>query len=170
MFDFPSIRSAVRYEGGISRRLFLAYGAALASLPRLEGRAFGRITRRLGDDPFTLGVASGEPDESSVVLWTRLAPKPLEQLGGMKPENVEVTWEIADDEGIKSNVKTGTAIATPQLGHSLRVVVEGLRPDRWYFYRFHAGDATSPVGRTRTTPECGATPEKLNFAFASCQH
>ena len=170
MIDLSRLADAVRYEGGVSRRLFLAYGAALAALPQLEGRAIGRVTRRLAGDPFTLGVASGEPDESSVVLWTRLAPKPLEEHGGMTAENVEVTWELADDEGMKTNLKTGTTVATPQLGHSLRVVVEGLKPDRWYFYRFRAGDATSPVGRTRTTPERGATPEKLNFAFASCQH
>jgi len=67
-------------------------------------------------------------------------------------------------------VRGGAAAAPPQLGHAVHVAAEGLKPDRWYYYRFHAGDATSPVGRTRTTPEPTATPEKLRFAFASCQH
>jgi alkaline phosphatase D len=45
-----------------------------------------------------------------------------------------------------------------------------LKPDRWYWYRFRAGDAQSPVGRTRTLPAPSARPERLRFAFASCQH
>ncbi|MCC7017879.1 MAG: alkaline phosphatase D family protein, partial [Rhodospirillales bacterium] len=57
-----------------------------------------------------------------------------------------------------------------QLGHSVHVEIEGLRPDRWYFYRFHAGEATSRVGRARTTPAFDAVPDRLRFAFASCQH
>ena len=66
--------------------------------------------------------------------------------------------------------KKGTALAVPQLGHSVHVEVEGLKPWRWYFYRFHAGDATSPTGRTRTAPAAMAMPEQMQFAFTSCQH
>ncbi len=172
MLDLSNLRAAVRSEGGVSRRLFLAYGAALAALPTVGERAFGRVARqpKFTADPFTLGVASGDPTDTGVVLWTRLAPKPLDEAGGMAPENVEVRWELADDEGMKTVLKTGTVIATPQLGHSVHVEVEGLKPDRWYFYRFQCGGAISPVGRTRTTPERSSTPEKLKFAFASCQH
>ena len=65
---------------------------------------------------------------------------------------------------------SGTTLATPQLAHSVHVEVEGLEPDRWYWYRFRAGDAESPVGRTRTLPRRNATPEQVKFAFASCQH
>jgi alkaline phosphatase D len=61
-------------------------------------------------------------------------------------------------------------VATPQLGHTVHVEAAGLKPDRWYHYRFRAGDATSPVGRTRTLPAADATPDNLKFAFASCQH
>ncbi|MBP3956436.1 alkaline phosphatase D family protein [Gemmata sp. G18] len=172
MLDLSNLRAAVRSEGGVSRRLFLAYGAALAALPTVGARAFGRVARqpKFTADPFTLGIASGDPTDTGVVLWTRLAPKPLDEFGGMTGENVEVRWELADDEGMKTVLKTGTAVATPQLGHSVHVEVEGLKPDRWYFYRFQCGGATSPVGRTRTTPERSSTPEKLKFAFASCQH
>ena len=172
MLDLSNLRAAVRSEGGVSRRLFLAYGAALAALPTVGARAFGRVARqpKFTADPFTLGVASGDPTDTGVVLWTRLAPRPLDEFGGMTGENVEVRWELADDEGMKTVLKTGTVVATPQLGHSVHVEVEGLKPDRWYFYRFQCGGATSPVGRTRTTPERSSTPEKLKFAFASCQH
>ncbi|OWK39667.1 alkaline phosphatase D family protein [Fimbriiglobus ruber] len=172
MLDLSNLRAAVRSEGGVSRRLFLAYGAALAAIPSLDLRVEGRVLRRapLAGDPFTLGVASGEPTETGVVLWTRLAPNPLVDGGGMPRENLEVTWEVADDEGMKNVVRHGTAVATPQLAHSVHVEVEGLKPDHWYFYRFRTGDATSPVGRTRTTPERASIPEKLRLAFASCQH
>lgn len=171
MIDPIQLREAVRSENGVSRRLFLAYAAALSSLPSLalQARADGKPPA-FPDNPFSLGVASGDPDATSVVLWTRLAPKPLEPGGGMPPRTVEVRWEVADDEAMKNPLRVGTALATPQLGHSVHVEADGLKPDRWYFYRFRVGDAVSPVGRTRTTPEASASPERLRFAFVSCQH
>ena len=51
----------------------------------------------------------------------------------------------------------------PQLGHSVHVEVEGLQPHRWYFYRFHAGNETSPVGRTRTAPTFHALPDRMRL-------
>ena len=105
-----------------------------------------------------------------MVLWTRLAPKPLEPGGGLPPEAIEVQWEIANDEAMTGIVQKGTAAATPQLGHSVHVEADGLRPDRWYWYRFRCGDAQSRIGRTRTLPEAAARPDSLRFAFASCQH
>ena len=61
----------------------------------------------------------------------------------------------------------GRALARPQDGHSIHLELHGLDPDRWYWYRFHAFDQTSPVGRTRTAPR--GTASRLAFAFASCQ-
>jgi alkaline phosphatase D len=171
MIDSKTLRSAVRHEGGVSRRLFLAYAAALAGLPALADRAqAGQARPTFASDPFTLGVASGDPDATSVVLWTRLAPRPLDPDGGMSPAAVPVRWEVAEDEGMRNVVRSGTATAARLLGHSVHVEVDGLKPDRWYWYRFRAGDAESPVGRTRTLPEPDAHPERLRFAFASCQH
>ncbi|MFD6103498.1 MFS transporter [Nocardia salmonicida] len=51
----------------------------------------------------------------------------------------------------------------------LYAVVAGLAPDRWYYYRFRAGSAISPIGRTRTSPPPNSPTERLRFAFASCQ-
>jgi alkaline phosphatase D len=119
--------------------------------------------------PFSLGIASGDPAEDGVVLWTRLAPKPLEG-GGMPDAAVSVEWRLAEDEGMKKVLKKGTAMALPALAHSVHVEVAGLRPDRWYWYQFRAGGEVSPVGRTRTAPSAGALPERLRYAFASCQH
>lgn len=164
-----SLRSAA-YQTGLNRRWFLAYSTALAAIP-LQSRATWAISNpSFSSDPFTLGVASGDPDQRGMVLWTRLAPQPLEPFGGMPNEAVEVHWEIAKDEAFKQLVDSGKTLATPQLGHSVHVEVASLEPDRWYWYRFTAGDARSPIGRTRTMPDPQSLPEKLKFAFASCQH
>ena len=171
ILDLAKLHEAVRYEGGVSRRLFLAYAAGLSALPWLGSAARARTKRvAFSDDPFALGIASGDPSPSGVVLWTRLAPKPLEFGGGLEPENLEVSWEIAADESMRRVVRRGTAVAIPQLGHSVHVEAEGLEPDRWYWYRFRAGDAESPVGRTRTLPQKNSSPPELRFAVASCQH
>ena len=168
------LRRAARHEGGVSRRLFLAYGAALAALPLLPARSGAAAPAgpppAFPDDPFRLGVASGDPDSAGVVLWTKLAPRPLDPDGGMPNAPVGVRWEVAEDEGMKTVVGSGAAVAAPLLGHTVHVEVDGLKPDRWYWYRFRAGNAESPVGRTRTLPEASARPERLRFAFASCQH
>lgn len=119
--------------------------------------------------PFTLGVASGEPYPTSVVLWTRLAPDPLNG-GGMPNVNVPIRWQVATDENMTNIVAKGTEIAIPELAHSVRVVVEGLKPETWYWYRFIAGNEESPIGRTRTAPRPGKYVDKFNFAFVSCQH
>ncbi len=77
-----------------------------------------------------------DPEPDGVVLWTRLAPNPL-QHGGMPNEAVRTRWEVATDEGFTSVVRSGTALAMPQLGHSVHVEVDKLKPHSWYFYRFH---------------------------------
>jgi alkaline phosphatase D len=115
-----------------------------------------------------LGVASGDPAPDSVVLWTRLAPDPLHG-GGLSDEPIIVSWMVAADEALQRQVRTGTAIAHPLLGHCVHVEVGGLEPDHFYFYRFMAGAAVSPVGRTRTLPAPGASVARWRLAFASCQ-
>jgi len=144
---------------------------SLALLPWLgqcvQGAA--RSNRSFQQDPFTLGVASGDPQPDGFVIWTRLAPEPLGG-GGMPNESFEVTWELSEDESFGKIAASGKTYATPQLGHSVHVEVHGLPADRWYFYRFQCGDAISPTGRARTTPGFDAPAEKLRFAFASCQH
>ena len=118
---------------------------------------------RFASDPFALGVASGYPSPSSIVLWTRL-------MGDLGAQSIPVRWEIARDEGFRAIAQSGTIEADPEWAHSARVEAQGLEPDRWYWYRFMAGDAASPVGRTRTAPAAGSAAQRLRFAFASCQH
>lgn len=152
-----------------SRRTFVGqlsgFALALAGIPRIPEW----LRPRFVANPFALGIGSGDPTADSVVLWTRLAPDPLNG-GGMPDEAVTVRWEVATDESMRNVVKRGTASARPDLGHSVHAEVEGLDPAAWYWYRFDAGGEASPVGRTRTAPAANAMPERYRFAFVSCQH
>jgi len=123
-------------------------------------------------DPFTLGVASGEPRADGVVLWTKLAPEPLaaDGSGGMPSRVVPVQWEVATDPAFRNVVARGTERATPELGHSVHAEVAGLEPAREYHYRFRAGPEVSPVGRTRTAPPEDSDDGTLTFALACCQN
>ena len=158
-----------RFDLPLSRRRFLELVAASAAMTA-AGCDFGASA--IANYPFTLGVASGDPLADRVVLWTRLAPDPLAPGGGggMTPEPFTVWWEVANDENFRSIVRAGSAVADPSLAHSVHVDVNGLTPDRWYFYRFHAGGHVSPVARTRTMPALGSSPSLLRFVSASCQN
>ena len=118
--------------------------------------------------PFSLGVASGDPTPDGVVLWTRLAPDPLNG-GGLPDREIPVRWQVAGDENFRQIVRQGTELARPELAHSVHVEVEGLEPAREYFYRFMVGLELSPTGRTKTAPAAGASVSGMTFAFASCQ-
>jgi alkaline phosphatase D len=144
-----------------SRRRFLQALAALGVSQSVPARAqAGRP--RFAEDPFPLGVASGYPRPDGMVLWTRLA-------GPLEPVAIPVRWEVAADEAMRRIVASGRTEALPEWAHSVHVEPRGLEPDRWYWYRFTAGEAASPVGRTRTAPAAGAAVSRLRFAFASCQ-
>jgi alkaline phosphatase D len=99
--------------------------------------------------PFSFGVASGDPTPDGVVLWTRLAPDPLNG-GGLPDREIPVRWQVAGDENFKQIVRLGTELARPELAHSVHVEVEGFEPAREYFYRFKVGPELSPTGRTKT--------------------
>lgn len=101
------------------------------------------------------------------MLWTRLVPELFEPGGGMPSRPVTVQWQVAADEPFGHVVRRGRAWTLPELAHSVHVEVDGLRPDREWFYRFRYRNNTSPTGRTRTTP--AARAGSLAFAFASCQ-
>jgi len=142
----------------MDRRAFLSTLWGLALAEALPGQ---NSAPRFASNPFTLGVASGDPSSGGVVLWTRL-------MGDGLKAPVSVRWVVASDEKCTKIVKRGTAAASPDLAHSVHVEVNGLAPDRPYWYRFTAGNEESPIARTRTAPN--RSIDHLNFAFASCQH
>ena len=162
-FDSPLVTPLTR------RRFLLSASvcAGLALTARYSSHALAQP--RYGTNPFALGIASGDPSPDGMVLWTRLAPEPLLG-GGMAPQDVLVRWQLASDEGMKKIVQRGTALATAALGHSVHVEVEGLKPARHYWYQFETNGVLSPIGRTRTMPALDARPDRLRFAFASCQN
>ena len=165
------IRFYDRLLNRMSRRELLnvvwKLGAAAILQPVASRVAFAQPTFR--NYPFSVGVASGDPWPESVVLWTRLAPEPLEG-GGMPMANVEVGWEIATDRAFRSIAQKGTAVARPELGHSVHVEVPRLSPAREYWYRFRCGSEVSQVGRTKTAPAAGAAVDRLRFGVVGCGH
>ena len=88
----------------------------------------------------------------------------------MPADPVPVRWEVADDDDFSDLVCHGDIVADAHWAHSVHVDVTGLRPGRWYSYRFVVGDQVSPVGRTRTAPAAGHGRGALRYLFASCQN
>ena len=151
----------------LSRRTFIGVSLGAAGTAALASPAATAADR----DPFTLGIASGDPTATGIVLWTRLAVDPLAEdgLGGMPSRRVPVQWQLATDEAFTDVVRAGTATASPDWGHSVHIEVDGLQPDSWYWYRFRVGQHISPVARTRTLPSPEAdTP--LHAIAVSCSH
>ena len=160
-----------------SRREFLKKHAELIAtlLPSL---ALGGIapfvhgaSRRisnLSDDPFTLGVASGDPTPDAVVLWTRLSQEILRE-NGIADQAVQVDYELSESPSFQKITRSGSVVASPELGHSAHADVRGLDSDKTYFYRWRIGGATSQIGRTKTAPPASANTEQFRLAFASCQ-
>ncbi len=157
----------------VSRRRVLGGVAGVAGLAAMAqypvGPAEAAPRLRGSGYPFALGVASGDPTEDSVVLWTRLNADITAADGGMPRRRLPVVWEMSRESGFGRVVRRGFVWALPQLGHAVHVDVRGLEPDAEYYYRFRYRDDASTVGRTRTAPPVGRTGGRLDFAFASCQ-
>ena len=167
------MRAAARH---LDRRRFLTVTGAAAALafsvdlPAAGAASAAELdTRKIKEDPFTLGVASGDPLPSSALLWTRLAPRPYEAGSGLPRARVQVSWEIARDARFSRIVRRGTATAHPEFDHSVHVEAKGLDADQVLYYRFRTGNWISPVGRTRTAPAAGARNSSLRLAAVSCQ-
>ncbi|OCY29291.1 alkaline phosphatase [Acinetobacter pittii] len=109
---------------------------------------------------FLHGVASGDPLQDKVILWTRLTPLDLNA-------RLRVTWEIATDDQFKQNLKTGTVQTTKTDDFTVKVDATGLQAGTTYYYRFRFGTKVSPVGQTKTLP---VTTNKVSFAVCSCSN
>ena len=108
-----------------SRRHWMAHalglaGNTLALACAPAGAASADATTAFTSDPFTLGVASGWPTEQGAVIWTRLAPQPMQDNAGLDPVALTVRWELTE-EGGTSPVQSGAVEALPQWAHSVRV-------------------------------------------------
>jgi alkaline phosphatase D len=168
----------VRRQGLLlGRRGFLrgaAGFAATAATPVTIGRAGAGTAQWAKGDPFSLGVAAGDPTPDGFVIWTRLAPEPLSpdpaSPGGMSGPDMPVAYEIAKDPVFKDVVRKGEAQAEAHYAYSVHVEVRGLEPGRPYWYRFASGAAQSRTGRATTAPQPGTPLSRLRFGFVSCSN
>ncbi len=149
-----------------SRRTVL--GGLISTPFLLPSTAWAQVG--FADYPFTLGVAAGDALPDGFVIWTRLAPRPLEPQGGMPLSPVPVDWEVAEDDGFRTIVAKGTEAAHPEIAHSVHVEVAGLKPGRPYWYRFKCAGERSLSGLARTLPTVGAKLDRVRFASVGCQH
>ncbi|MGI9622709.1 MAG: alkaline phosphatase D family protein [Acidimicrobiales bacterium] len=125
------------------------------------------LSVELTNDPFELGVASGDPTPTAVILWTRLL---VADNIAIPETGLDVRWEVASDDTFAEVLATDVTAAVPSLALSVHADATGLEPDTWYWYRFRVGDRMSPTGRTRTLPDLDSSQQSLRFGFSSCQH
>ncbi len=124
----------------LDRRRLLQLGAFGAGALAVPGTAAALASAR----GFTHNVASGEPSQNSVLLWTRY----------VSPGETKLAAEVSASDSFDKVIAGGEAMASPDRDHSAKVTVSGLEPNLWYYYRFRAANGeTSPVGRTRTLPD-----------------
>src|SRR5262245_51166962 len=166
-------RSLLRVAGAAA--LILPAARVVAAEPKTLIRAVTPLARQpawAGADPFTLGVASGAPRPDGFVLWTRLAPDPLnpERAGGLASGDHQIGYEVATDPFFQRIVQRGKALAESAFAHSVHLEVRGLEAARAYWYRFLAGPWSSPVGRAVTAPAAGSPISTIRFAYCSCSN
>jgi alkaline phosphatase D len=137
------------------------YGCAIS------GASF--VKELQGVSPFALGVASGSPMPTSVVLWTRLAT-PLKSGKSIPNATIDVQWQVSEDDKFTRIVGKGISQAVPLLGHSIHVEATNLKPHRRYWYRFQVADALSAIGSTITAPLNDSQVASLRVVLASCQN
>ena len=147
-----------------SRRSFIAGAIAFGATP-VWALPAGKPSRHPWSerrDLYPDGVASGDPEPTSVILWTR---RPFAD--GTRQAALHV--ELAEDPGFERVVASARAQVSDESDWTCRVLVGGLRPDHVYWYRFAEADgAGSRLGRTRTAPRVN-DPRPVRFAFVSCQ-
>src|SRR5437588_512960 len=145
----------------LDRRRLISLAAALGASAAWSGARGAPSKLRWTErrDLFPEGVASGDPQADSVILWTR---RPL--VAG------KLTVEVAEDQAFTRVVASAPTVCSAQSGWTTRVLVGGLKPSREYWYRFVGDDgAGSRIGRTLTAPAAD-DPREVRFAFVSCQN
>lgn len=141
----------------ITRRALIRGMAAGALLPWWTGT--GRQAAAASAAVFGHGVASGDPDTTSVVIWTRLTTA---------APTTQVRWQVALDPDFARITRSGSVTTDASRDFTVKALVTDLAPGGRYYYRFLSEGATSIVGRTRTLP-AGAV-DALGLAVVSCSN
>ena len=110
--------------------------------------------------PFYHGVASGDPLTNAVIIWTRVTPE--EKVGEIK-----VSWEISEDKEFALVLEKGVFVTDSLQDYTVKLDIDNLDPDKFYYYRFMALNGISTVGRTKTAP---IENTDVKFAVASCSN
>jgi alkaline phosphatase D len=124
-------------------------------LPKINGAEIN-----LNALPFIHGVASGDPGNSDVIIWTRVTPS------DSLPE-IEVKWNVYSNNELTELVSSGTLITGPEKDYTVKVDVQNLESGKYYYYTFEALGKSSPIGRTKTI---SLDAENLSFAVVSCSN
>ncbi|MDA0124151.1 MULTISPECIES: alkaline phosphatase D family protein [Vibrio] len=106
---------------------------------------------------FEYGVASGDPTQTQVIIWTRVTTA---------ASYVEVTWQVSRSEDFSTIEQSGTFATDTSRDFTVKVDVQNLNPSTQYYYRFMVGETTSIVGMTQTLPE--GSVDKASMAVVSC--
>lgn len=144
---------------GISRRDFLRVSGIMASsLTISTGLSACTEENNQQNANFNHGVASGDPLENSVIIWTRVTPLDLE-------ETINVNYEVATDNKFENLVHSGVETTTKSKDFTIKIDVLNLTAGTKYYYRFKVGNKISPIGEAKTLP---IETQKVEFAVFSC--
>ena len=131
----------------------LALGSAVPSVALAKEDVFSDKAS------FDHGVASGDPLQDRVILWTRITV-------GTEASDVPVKWTVAKDEAFEQVAAQGTFHTHATRDYTVKIDVTGLEAGCDYFYRFQCGEILSPTGRTRTLPDKDI--KDVVLAFVTC--
>ena len=109
---------------------------------------------------FLHGVASGDPLQTQVIIWTRVTPTD-------SSARLEVQWEVAKDVDFKHITATGKVLTTAAQDFTVKVDVTGLAAGQVYFYRFKSASKYSITGQTKTL---ATQVQSVQFAVCSCSN
>ncbi|MBP3088698.1 phosphodiesterase [Corynebacterium sp. sy017] len=168
--------TSVKKAHSFSRRTFLSSSAlTLGFLSFGATNAQANVSTLDSTAGFLHGVASGDPLPDSVIIWTRLTPDAAAVPGSGLGAPTRVRWEVSAQAQFSTIIAAGEVTTSPDSDHTVKINVTGLAPATTYFYRFSVVDGalsgtSSPVGRTRTAPAAGATPQNVRFGVVSCSN
>lgn len=155
----------------IPRRDFLARGSAtIAFLAAFQGLTNRAEAAPLGFDPFSYGVASGDPLPHRVIIWTRVNPSADATPGSGLGRPAHGTWEVSRNPSFTQRVDGGAFVTSAASDHTVKIDVARLQPATEYYFRFKIRGVHSPVGRMRTAPAAVSTPSSVRFGLVSCSN
>lgn len=157
-----------RFSATPSRRTVVRAAAATAVAAPVLAATVSPAVAVEQTPAFLHGTASGDPLPDGVLLWTRVTPGADALPGSGRGADTAVVWEVAEDRNFTRVVARGSTTSRAASDHTVKVDVRGLRPATTYWYRFTAGTAVSPTGRTRTAPAPDAATSGVRFGVVSC--